>query len=403
MQYKPNFKILCLGPIDEWQDPNLPVWPFTFDVAEFIQQPFKIILTLPHFSSMDELLSNHFSNLSESLGYDTSIDHNLIIEDIDLFLFYEYITEPARSTQHTIDWITNCKIKDYLLLQEHDKFYNDNVISRRYWITTSPFYNVYDKNFIESLRMKENKKYLFEALLGTPRLHRSFIMLNFLQNKNLLEKSLVSYRTDFNLDYSYNNKITKYNLESLESNTQRLKEMLFNDDNFIKYTHIIDHHYPYVSKDLESLDSNFDITSLRNNGGFPDEIYRTTWYSIISETSFIIPTLTEKLGKMFFTKRIFVVFGSYKLLKKLQAMGFKTFSNIIDEDYDNKITPFERWTMAFNEIQKLSEMDPEKVYAECEATLEHNYNRLFEYIRECRSEAHSKLLSKIPKEYLTEI
>lgn len=382
--YQLNFKIFCVGPIGEWQNPNLPIWPITFDVAEFIKQPYKIILTRPYFSNLNELLYN-----------DKPIEHHFNIEDIDLFLFYEF---GYNCTQDIINWITNCKIRDYLLLQEHFKYYNQNVISRRYWMTTAPFYQEYDKNFIESLRTKENKKYLFEALLGSSRKHRSFIMFNFLQNKSLLDKSLVSYRPEFILDY--NNEEKKYVSESFESNTKRLKDTLSGDEDFIQYRSMFDAHFPYISKDLESLDTNFNINQARETGGFPYKIYMNTWYSIISETSYTTLTITEKIAKMFFTKRIFVLFGAHLVLQELKAMGFKTFSNIIDEDYDNNVNHYERWTMAFDEVKKLSVMDPEKVYAECESILEHNYNRLLEYIHERRSEAHHKLLSKIPKQYI---
>jgi hypothetical protein len=67
------------------------------------------------------------------------------------------------------------------------------------------------------------------------------------------------------------------------------------------------------------------------------------------------------------------MFGAQHHLKQLQEYGFKTFSSVIDESYDNEVDDELRWDMAFDQIIALSNMDPIWVQEKIKDILEHNY------------------------------
>jgi len=66
------------------------------------------------------------------------------------------------------------------------------------------------------------------------------------------------------------------------------------------------------------------------------------------------------------------------MIKNLQSLGYKTFSNVLDESYDDIDNDELRWDMACEQIKKLYYMDPIEVYLNIQSTLEHNYQLLTE-------------------------
>ena len=189
------------------------------------------------------------------------------------------------------------------------------------------------------------KPKLFDALLGIAKPHRVFIF-NHLGSTGLLDKSFVNIHGSVN----------------------------------------------YISPDLHKFDdptichadrqdSQKPIQGLINGIGvshsIPLGIYQNSWYSIVAETN---PTnsnfLTEKTAKPLFEKKLFVLFGSQGLLARLHSQGYKTFSSIIDESYDQEPVDRKRWEMAFEQVVKLSVLDHAAVYRQIEPTLEHNHKHI---------------------------
>ena len=110
----------------------------------------------------------------------------------------------------------------------------------------------------------------------------------------------------------------------------------------------------------------------------PITIYNQCAYSIITETNAFneYSFFTEKIAKALLAKRLFVVFTGYNFLHNLRKLGFQTFDNVIDESYDTIIDDKQRWTAAFEQVEKLCNMDQETVYEQIQSTVEHNYQLL---------------------------
>ena len=81
---------------------------------------------------------------------------------------------------------------------------------------------------------------------------------------------------------------------------------------------------------------------------------------------------TEKTAKPIIAKRPFVVFGSVGQLRALRGLGFKTFSPVIDEDYDMITNDRDRFKKVLDSMLELSGQDPFVVYEKLKEVLDHN-------------------------------
>jgi hypothetical protein len=110
----------------------------------------------------------------------------------------------------------------------------------------------------------------------------------------------------------------------------------------------------------------------------PWNIYEASWYSIVAETSDSGSSslfISEKIAKCLYAKRIFVVFGSAGLLAYLRRWGFETWSDIIDESYDQEPNDARRYEMAWQQVLALWHTDPRAVYDQMQDRLERNHQR----------------------------
>jgi len=204
--------------------------------------------------------------------------------------------------------------------------------------------------YFEPWMQTKNKPMIFDALLGQDRPHRVFLMKKLI-GSGLIDKTFASIYGS----YSYRSP-ELYNIESQSINQ-------------------------YFQLDrIEAQDHMPGMTNGRNLGeSIPIDVYRNSWYSLVAETLGHRSTfLTEKTAKPILLKRLFVLFGSQGSLSKLHRVGFKTFHDVIDESYDLEEDPIKRWSMAFEQVIKLSLLDHYSVYKKIQPILEHNYQRILD-------------------------
>lgn len=108
--------------------------------------------------------------------------------------------------------------------------------------------------------------------------------------------------------------------------------------------------------------------------------YQDIFIDVLSESHVAGTTFfpTEKTIRPMWLKKPFIIFGSKNYLDYLHQMGFRTFSDFWDEDYDG-VEGRDR----FNKILKLIDSiaiksidELEKMYWDMQYTLDHNYNLL---------------------------
>lgn len=102
-------------------------------------------------------------------------------------------------------------------------------------------------------------------------------------------------------------------------------------------------------------------------------------FEIVSETCVAHNKLcvTEKTFKSILSKNVFLLLGNPYSLNWLKSLGFKTFSDIIDESYDTEEIFYERFLMLFKEVRKLCSLDVASLNKKLQSLnkiVEHNYN-----------------------------
>ena len=220
------------------------------------------------------------------------------------------------------------------------------------------------------------RPYVFDALLGGIKFHRK-IIFDKLYTSGLLAKSLVSM-TPAPGDYYFNGTGYEFTVTDFQE---------YASPELDKFENPVILEFKKAAVTIEQKHSVNSIPNVYYKGTncyrpsmsfiVPDRIYQNCWYSIVAETNYKSHNfLTEKTAKPLFAKRIFVCFGSQGHLKFLQAQGFKTFHDIIDESYDNEPDHVRRYEMAWQQIITLAESDPVKIYQQAIPILDYNFNQL---------------------------
>lgn len=112
--------------------------------------------------------------------------------------------------------------------------------------------------------------------------------------------------------------------------------------------------------------------------------YNETFCSVITET-YIDKEIffTEKTFKAFAFNHPFLLFGASGSLNYLKSIGFETFSDIFNEEYDLELHPLDRFDIMCAEILNVSTWSIAKcvdITKKIQPLLDHNKNNLLEYL-----------------------
>jgi hypothetical protein len=145
-------------------------------------------------------------------------------------------------------------------------------------------------------------------------------------------------------------------------------------------------HKALVLKTIGKLETPLTIDTNNINGTFSaklnlEENQKAFWH-IVTETNFYHPKLhlTEKIFKPIVSYRPFILASYAGNLKYLRSYGFKTFSDFIDESYDDETDNNKRMVMIVDEIEKLcklSKTQQQEMFESMKPILEYNFNHFF--------------------------
>lgn len=157
------------------------------------------------------------------------------------------------------------------------------------------------------------------------------------------------------------------------------------------YTYRNDHHCHggqemRMEKINKSLPPEYEIPEFKDaypQYGHDQEIYALPYnhsrINLVTETLADDPNrggypyfLTEKIWKPIICQQPFIVYGQRGYLKCLREMGFRTFSNVWDESYDDEKDCLKRGSMIACLARSLLDMDSEKLYLETKDIRSHN-------------------------------
>ena len=228
--------------------------------------------------------------------------------------------------------------------------------------------SIYKGNIPNTLSSKEYKK-KFLNLNRRWRLHRPFLT-TLLYGRNLIDAGHISFGP----------------CDEKDTWTHRWPELIYyfrNDSNMLdllnQYSDV--RSMPPLFLDTDELSINrAEATTDTNN------YYKDTYFSVIAETTYFTKDwyhsarfLSEKAFKPIAMKHPFILVSVPNSLEIYKIMGYKTFSDIIDESYDLEIDDGKRMLMIVNEIERLCNLSEKELKAFLEKAreiCEYNYNTL---------------------------
>ena len=225
---------------------------------------------------------------------------------------------------------------------------------------------------------KRNKMYI--NLNRVPNAHRIRLMMRLMEN-NLL-------------DDGYNS------LMSFPLGVEKINKLLLDDRK--ERNSAEEYHIQFPEENKESirkinklLPMTVDFTKPGGSGfafgsalSGPSKLANDSYFNIVTERhyrewgGFLS---SEKIIKPLISMQPFFVLAQPYTLKYLRDSGFKTFSDIIDESYDNEVDDIKRFNMVIDEITKLFTQNTldeiHDIYCSVFNILEHNFNHLEKYCK----------------------
>ena len=234
--------------------------------------------------------------------------------------------------------------------QVNDSSMNDHLVFWGDWFkTTTEVYHALPHKLAE-INSYATKPMMFDALLGSPKPHRDFVFEN-VQKYGLQNKFIMPYGGKWN-----DNEFYAKDYFIWEPDIEVIGEQQAGTAGPVRYCGV----WTGLSRVI------------------PIRVFNETAYSIVAETDHdnTLSFFSEKTAKPMVARRLFVAFTGYKFLENLRRQGFQTLNGIIDESYDQVKDDTLRYTMAFDQVRKLCDMNQQEVYEQARPILEHNFNHI---------------------------
>jgi hypothetical protein len=107
------------------------------------------------------------------------------------------------------------------------------------------------------------------------------------------------------------------------------------------------------------------------------DLYRSHYIEIVPETFYDnCHCITEKTLKSIIAKTPFITVAPAGQLEYIRSLGFRTFNNIIDEDYDLEPDLEKRIDMILDSLEKTISKGSQQIYNDCQEILDHNHRNL---------------------------
>jgi hypothetical protein len=204
---------------------------------------------------------------------------------------------------------------------------------------------------LDQLYPHQPKPRYFDALLGTPKPHRTFVA-DAIKQQGLQDQIVLTYGESCSNDEFYARDYFIWE-PGCEPETQ--------------ITGTADHvRYHGRRCHLSQV--------------IPTAVYNNTAYSIVAETDHdnTLSFFTEKTAKAFIARRLFVAFSGYRFLHNLRQLGFQTFDGIIDESYDLILNNQQRYQSAFEQVKWLCNQPQQEILEKIRPIVQHNHDLIMQ-------------------------
>jgi hypothetical protein len=206
-------------------------------------------------------------------------------------------------------------------------------------------------NILDNLKPYQPKPRMFDALLGSPKPHRTFVY-EAVQTHGLQDQFVLTYGgawkdNDF---YAQDYFIWEPDCEP--------EDKIIGTADWVRY-HGQQCHLSQV---------------------IPQQVYNDTAYSIVAETDYdnTLSFFSEKTAKVMIARRLFVAFSGYKFLHNLKRLGFQTFDSVIDESYDLIQDGLDRYRAAFEQVKWLCNQPQQEILEKIRPIVQHNHDLIMQ-------------------------
>lgn len=333
---------------------NYQINEITLSEALSHNNPFFYVLTFRNFKKS---LLNTTDNLFNSLPNELidRINNNqciLILNDAyesnkyDNFIMFRLIKKLVEK---------NINIKKVILITgtEYNTSYNDfiKIVFWQSFETSLKFIESENKN-------TENIPKRFLCLNRQKRDHR-YYFVNEMYKRKLLDNFNVSLNDFKNISEV---KVASNNI---------LAPLLDKDESFKE----LQKHLPYTLD--TKVFEHWDYFKLNNNLKNYGLMYIATETLFSDDIDHLF--ITEKTFRPILLKMPFIVIGQPYTLKRLQELGYKTFSNLWDESYDSEVDSLKRMQKICDLVEYLSNLSMTefmKIITDANGILDHNFTIL---------------------------
>jgi len=246
----------------------------------------------------------------------------------------------------------------------------ESIVPRiNFWLNGS--LTVQNNPGLATLDYSSKKPYIANALLGGWSQARG-IMIDRLRQLGLLEKCIVNY----------------FDGAPVDEKTRTLRKQQYPEYFFNFRSPILDEidNPIFKAKAFVGTDKINTCTPIPDSKfGRPtwvsqiitEQIYQQTYLSIVAETDAgdSVFFISEKIAKPLLIGHPFVLYGCKGYLAELHKIGFRTFSNWIDESYDLISNNYDRAVAVIGSVAKfasLPDSDRIRISQEMQSVLQHN-------------------------------
>jgi hypothetical protein len=234
------------------------------------------------------------------------------------------------------------------LLEQHDVY---DIVPR--W--SNPFLSEIVTNVQSTWHWTQQKRFL--TLYGRPTANRLGIASHlFAHHRDTSHLHFSSCTDDDSLRFYELDKLLEYDIDSIKNVAKMLPNM-----------------------PLTQLTQGYDPKRYNFKDSLTD-LYKDILIDIVSESHVLGTTFfpTEKTTRPMWCKKPFVIFGSCNYLEYLRQLGFKTFNEFWDEDYDGyeAADRLKKIYQLIDQLASISIQELNSLYQHMQPILEHNYSLL---------------------------
>ena len=256
-------------------------------------------------------------------------------------------------------------------LQNNDKYYFNYVYHRSFYEKSKYVDNPSDyPKLIQSMKNTIREK-AYLNMNKYPKSHRLGIIIKLLENDifDLGYNSMLCAPMDYK---DFQKRITdidtgSYNYSFLDIDKKTMD--------------MVNERLPIILQNEEKIEGSPGNYTGADTVGIPYDYMLNSYFTLVTEShnrevdTFIT---TEKLTKPLLGMHPFILLGQPYTLKHLKDKGFETFSEVIDESYDNEVDDTIRFSKIVNECNNLFKNNTQKdlhnlYYDVLYDKLEHNY------------------------------